>query len=291
MPVRVFSLLPPFSAILAMGAMASAGTPAVERWLSAASSSSDWESHPAIDPRTGDLWFVRGDKSFAGWRLMVARCVNGRRARPEPPSIAGPGLEADPWFSADGGSIWFISTRLSRSNRSSDLDIYRATRRRDGTWSAPRRLPAPVNSSEAEWFPRPGPDGWLYFGSRRPGGIGKDDIWRARRRDGKWIVENLGAGINSAGAEYELQPSPDGRWGILATDHGLFRVVRDGRGWRRERKFDSSINRNGTEIGPMISPDGGGFAFSRDAGADLSGEIYFARLTPKTAWAPRCRAG
>ena len=41
-------------------------------------------------------------------------------------------------------------------------------------------LPEPVNSAGSEWFPRPGADGWLYFGSDRPGGLGATDIWRAR---------------------------------------------------------------------------------------------------------------
>ncbi|WP_281292441.1 hypothetical protein [Terriglobus albidus] len=36
--------------------------------------------------------------------------------------------------------------------------------------------------------PPPASDGWLYFGSRRPGGLGKDDIWRARQTsNGTWL--------------------------------------------------------------------------------------------------------
>jgi len=131
--------------------------------------------------------------------------------------FAGSGLEADPFFSADGRTLYFISSRQTGEIKSSALDIWQVRRGVDGRWGNPERLPAPVNSDEAEWFPRPAADGWLYFGSRREGGLGKDDIWRARRNvAGRWHAEHVDGDINSAGAEYELLPSPDGSWGILA---------------------------------------------------------------------------
>lgn len=252
-------------------------------------SSSLWESHPAVDPATGDLWFVRSDKMFSGWHIFTSHCRDGRWSEPRPMPIAGRGLEADPWFSPDGRSLWFISTRSSGSESSAALDIWRVQRNAKGVWQAPERLPSPVNSDAAEWFPRPAADGWLYFGSRRPGGLGKDDIWRARREvGGDWRVENAGPGLNSADAEYEFQPSPDARWGILATDKGMYRVVAESDGWHRAEKFAHEINANGTEIGPMITPGGDGFVFSRDAGGNVSGEFFLASFEKKTRWPSRC---
>lgn len=249
----------------------------VDLWNVRGISSSMWESHPAIDPRTGDLWFVRSDTTFSGWKLYRAACVQGRWTDPKPAPIAGNGLEADPWFSNDGKTLWIISTGAGGSPESKALDVWRVTRDAAGRWSAPERLPAPINSDFTEWFPRVAPDHWLYFGSRRPGGFGKDDIWRARQdRKGNWAVENVGAGLNSNGAEYEFQPAPDGRWGVLATDSGLFRVVRTRNGWERSRKYDAPVNVNGTEIGPMITKNGRALIFSRDAGEGRSGELYIA---------------
>jgi WD40-like Beta Propeller Repeat len=263
----------------------------VSRWILPGVSSPMWESHPAIDPQTGDLWFVRSDQTFSGWRILVSHCSDGQWSAPKPSPIEGPGLEADPWFSADGRTLWFISTRTSGTQSSSALDIWRAQRAANGKWQKPQRLPEPVNSAFAEWFPRPGPDGWLYFGSRRPGGQGKDDIWRAREtKSGSWTVENLGPGLNSADAEYEFQPAPDGTWGVLATDKGIFRVTATPAGWRRAEKFGPEVNTTGTEIGPLIAPDGRGFLFSRDAGDGNSGELFIARLDPASQWPPQsCR--
>jgi len=277
------------ASVMALLSAGSAREPApeIQHWSPPAISSPDWESHPAFDPRTGDLWFVRSDKSFSGWHLLVARCERGSWQPPVAGPIAKPGLEADPWFSPDGKTLWFISTRRTGSNRSADLDIYRVERAADGTWGEPAPLPAPVNSDAAEWFPRPAKDGWLYFGSRRAGGHGKDDIWRARERNGRWSVENLGPEFNTADNESEFQPAPNGRWGLLSTDQGLVRVVATAHGWRREQPF---ANQNGTEIGSLIAPDNHSFIFSRDAGDGASGELFLARPPGGVGWAPGCPA-
>jgi len=44
---------------------------------------------------------------------------------PRPAPFAAPGLEADPFFSADGRWLYFISTRATGSTNSQDLDIWR----------------------------------------------------------------------------------------------------------------------------------------------------------------------
>lgn len=268
------------SGTLVAAAIWAAGVAAepVSTW-NAALSSPLWESHPAVDPVTGDIWFVRSSRDFSGWKLFRSSCRSGRLTEPAAETIAGPGLEADPWFTPDGRTMLFISTGEKGGMGSQDLDIWQRTRSGDGQWSPAERLPAPVNSAFAEWFPRQGPDGWLYFGSRRPGGMGKDDIWRARRTGtGAWKVENAGLGLNSPDAEYEFQPAPSGRWGLLATNEGLVRVQRHSGGWRRLTGAAAGVASTGTEIGPLILADDRSFLFSRDTSGSRSGEILLARF-------------
>src|SRR5215831_3604451 len=69
-------------------------------------SSDQFESHAAFDPRTGDLWFVRSAPDFTGWRLMMSACTPDGWSKPIAPPIAGDGVEADPWFSMDGNTLW-----------------------------------------------------------------------------------------------------------------------------------------------------------------------------------------
>ena len=169
----------------------------------------------------------------------------------------------------------------------SDLDIWRVSRGRDGVWGRPERLPEPVNSAAQEWFPRLGPDGWLYFGSARAGGLGKTDIWRAREDKGRWRVENLGPAINTAGDEYEPLFAPDGGSLLVATADGYYLSRRDGAGWAPRVRLGPAINANGSEIGALFSPTGQSLMFARDTGEPGSGEFLVARAAPE-AWPSAC---
>lgn len=275
-------------AFLTIGAVGAPLT--VSHWDEPALSSDRWESHPAIDPRTGDVWFVRSDPKFSGWRILIARCTQSGLAAPVDAPIAAPGIEADPYFADGGATLYFISSRANGGLRSADLDLWRVHRATNGQWAVPKRLPAPVNSDSAEWFPRPARDGWLYFGSRRLGGFGKDDIWRARKQMRGWVVENAGPSFNTSGAEYEFQPAPDGTWGILSTDRGLFRMTHGPHGWTGRTRLGTEINATGTEIGPAIAPGGHAFLFSRDAGDGRSGELFLASDgKERRTWPQPCR--
>lgn len=262
----------------------------VQPWKPAGVSSAEFESHAAFDPRTGDFYFVRSSRQFTGWRILVSRCDEGRWSTPKPPTFAGEGVEADPYFTPDGRSVYFISTRPAAGVERRSLDIWRADRSETGSWGTPMRLPEPVNSASAEWFPRPGADGWLYFGSSRPGGFGGNDIWRARSEaTGGWAVENLGAAVNTPGDEYEALPASDGSRMIIMADGGLFETLSAPTGWRPRTKLGPDINQNGSEIGPLFSPSGRSLLFARDTGPD-SGEFFVWYEHGREAWPPECPA-
>jgi hypothetical protein len=264
----------------------------IESWTPRGVSSELFESHAAFDPRTGDLYFVRSSKKFSGWRILMSHCEAQGWSVPHDAPFAGKGVEADPYFTADGRTVYYISTRATGSSLSKDLDIWKVDRRADGSWAEPERLPPPVNSAEAEWFPRPGPEGWLYFGSNRPGGLGKNDIWRARQAGkGAWTVENLGPNINTAGDEYEPLPSPDGRMLVLNADRGMFVSHWTNGSWGPRTLLDQAINVNGTEIGALFSPSGHSLMFARDTGEPLSGEFFIWRLHGREAWPAACPRG
>lgn len=246
-----------------------------------------FDSHAAFDPLTGDCYFVRSSPEFTGWRICVSHPTAQGWSAPEAPPFAGDGVEADPWFTPDGRTLYFISTRTTDGVKRGDLDLWRVDRRADGTWAVPVRLPAPLNSAATEWFPRLAPDGWLYFGSNRPGGLGGNDIWRGRTdSDGRWTIENLGPNINTAGDEYEALPSPDGRRLIVMTADGLYESHRTAGGWTPKAKLGPDVNVNHTEIGAAFSPSGKSLLFSRDTGAPDSGEFFLLREAEDEDWPP-----
>ena len=277
---------------VALGLVASVARPDraghVAPWQPANISSSQFESHAAFDPQSRDFYFVRSSPQFRGWRILFSHCGASGWSAPQDAPFSGDGVEADPWFTPDGRSLYFISTRSSDGVKREDLDIWRIERSGDGRWGEPLRLPEPVNSHGNEWFPRVAIDGWLYFGSKRPGGHGKTDIWRAREQGGHWIAENAGPAINSAGDEYEPLPAPDGSWMLVEGDGQLYRVRREGNGWSRREKLPEAINANGSEIGAAFSPSGRTVLFSRDTKGPLSGEFLIWHAGAAEAWPPQC---
>ena len=83
-------------------------------------------------------------------------------------------------------------------------DLYVSFRVNDSTWSAPEDLPMPLNSAQDDITPFLAADAkTLYFSSGRPGGLGSNDIYVARRLDDTWLrwsePQNLGYPVNSSG--------------------------------------------------------------------------------------------
>ncbi|TKR33042.1 hypothetical protein FCE95_01610 [Luteimonas gilva] len=269
-------------------AAAAATTPVVMLWAPERISSDRFESHPAFDPRNGDLYFVRSSPKFEGWRIFASRCGASGWSEPVSAAFAGDGVEADPWFTADGSRLYFISSRTTDGIKRKGMDLWQVDRDANGHWGEPQRLPEPVNSSGNEWFPRLARDGWLYFGSDRPGGLGRTDIWRAREQNGRWTVENAGAALNTAADEYEPLPSPDGKTMILMAGDGLYRSERTAAGWSKRVKLPAQVNVNGSEIGAAFSPSGRTLLFARDTKGPRSGELFVWHIAGNEAWPRAC---
>jgi hypothetical protein len=264
-------------------------------WQPAGISSTQFESHPAFDRANRTLYFVRSNPSFAGWKILESHCRKGAWSEPQPPSFAGKGVEADPFLTPDGKRLYFISTRRDDGVTGRGLDIWYVERTGPSSgWGRPVRLSQRVNSAGAEWFPRPARDGWLYFGSDRPGGFGATDIYRARLVRGFWKVENLGREVNGSGDEYEAEISPDGSRMILMADGDLYLLTYRNGAWRNRTKLGPEINTGEIEVGALFSPDGKAFLFARDFGKAAlpvggSGELVLASNGGSGSWPPSCR--
>jgi len=232
-------------------------------------STGDYESHPAFTPDGNTLYFLKDSPGFHFWTIFVSRFAEGHWSTPQLAPFSGQYRDADPFISADGKHLFFISDRPVPGKAHHDLDIWTMDRDGDG-WSAPRNLGLPVNSEGQEWYPTLAADGTLYFGSDRKGGKGRTDIWRARFVDGKYAEpENLGEAINSAQEEYEPFIAPDQSYLLFMGDN------REGRGdsdlfvswqchgaWSKAEPLGAGVNSDGSEYSPKISPDGKYFFWS-----------------------------
>ena len=232
-------------------------------------STGDYESHAAFTPDGATVYFLKDSPGFHFWTIFVSDFKSGNWNTPRLASFSGQYRDADPFITADGKHFFFISDRPVPGKSHHDLDIW--TMQRDGAgWTAPRNLGAPVNSDGQEWYPSVAADGTLYFGSDRPGGKGRTDLYRARLVDGKYSEpENLGDAINSAQEEYEPWIAPDQSYLLFMADN------REGRGdsdifvswqcrgsWTKAEPLGAGVNSTGNEYAPKISPDGKYFFWS-----------------------------
>lgn len=168
--------------------------------------------------------------------------------------------------SPDGQRIVWGST--DRKGGDGGWDLWQA-RLRDGRWQDAQ--PLAINSDANDFDPMFSADGrWLYFFSNRSSGAGGDDLYRvAVRGDGYGAVENLGAGVNSAGDEWAPTPSRDGGHLLFASDghggvggHDLFVAQWDGAAFVEPRALPG-INTRADEFDGAWLGDGKALVFAR----------------------------
>ncbi|ALN62443.1 WD40-like Beta Propeller Repeat family protein [Lysobacter antibioticus] len=281
--------------LLLIAGCADAGAPnptgTAMRWTPPAIASDQYESSPTFSPDGRELYFMRSDRQFGNWRILHSRCGRDGWSTPQTPSFAAAsGADADPFLSADGRRLYFVSTRHDPAGE--DLDIYYVERGADGAWGTAQRLPEPVNSKASELLPRATADGRLYFGSSRAGGHGKNDLYLATpQADGGWRAHNLGAPLSTAADEYEADIARDGRSLVAVIDRGgrshLYRFERGEDGWRESGRI--AARGDVFQVGPLLSPRGDRLLFAQ-ADGERSGELFLIDLVarPDLSWPPRC---
>jgi hypothetical protein len=235
-------------------------------------STGDFESHTAFAEGGRTLYFLKSNLQYTWWTIVVSRLEAGVWKEPEVAPFSGHYNDADPFVTPDGSRLFFISNRPHEGTGPGrdDLDIWMMDRR-GADWGPPRRLAEPVNSPASEWFPVLTASGTLYFGSGRPGGKGKTDIYRCSlKNDACSDPENLGDAINTAADEYEAFVTQDERTMIVMSTGrpeglgagDLYISTRGADGWGKARNLGAPINSPGFEVGPYLSADGKALFFS-----------------------------
>jgi len=177
-------------------------------------------------------------------------------------------------LSNDGLELYFASNRSGGYGRG---DIW-VTRRahKSAEWGTPVNLGPPINTSHGEftpWFTQDGLE--LYFGSNRPGGYGKDDIWVATRTttNDEWEEPvNLGPVVNTAISDCNPCLSPDGLvlffsdydnptlgfrpGGYGRSDMWMTRRKSIADPWEEPVNLGPGMNTNCFDSQPRLSPEG-----------------------------------
>lgn len=125
--------------------------------------------------------------------------------------------ESQPSITSDGRKLYFTSDRPGGFG---GTDIWVSEFTNTG-WSEPKNLGPSVNTSKDEQFPFIHADNnTLYFSSNGHPGMGKSDLYLARKIDDKsWgLPINLGYPINTRGQDWNLVVARNGKTAYFSSD-------------------------------------------------------------------------
>lgn len=167
----------------------------------------------AISPSGSEVYFSL--QSYAGdvSALVFVTMKDGSYSKAAVAPFSGRFHDLEPFFSADGLKLYFVSDRpLSDTARTAkDYDIWYVQRADlNSAWSAPVNMGAPVNTEENEFYPSVAASGNLYFTCDGKDSKGKDDIFVCKLHKGKYEARvGLPDSVNSAGYEFNAFIAPD----------------------------------------------------------------------------------
>ena len=182
-------------------------------------------------------------------------------------------------ISADGRTLVFTGCNKPGGIGSCDLYISYKTAT---DWSKPKLLSEEINTLYWESQPSLSQDGrQLYFVSKRPDGLGGQDIWWSKRIAGKWQKAiNLGPDVNTSfddcspyihPNEKDLFFASRGRPGFGGYD--LYRSQRlNEEHWTTPENLGYPINTHDNQVGYTISKDG--WAYFSDNASSRETKLY-----------------
>ncbi|HEC42782.1 MAG TPA: tetratricopeptide repeat protein [Bacteroides sp.] len=190
--------------------------------------------------------------------------------------------------SISGNGMLMVFTGCMRDDGYGMCDLY-FSENRNGIWTIPRNIGAPVNSKYSEKQPALSSDGrTVYFSSDRPGGLGQFDLWKSTLGDdGKWSrPENMGANINSSGFDQSPFIHPDNKtmyfsstgWpGMGNYDIFLSRRSSD-TSWSEPVNLGYPINTHHSEQGLIVNSRANRAYFSSNRLESMGQDIYYFEL-------------
>ena len=152
-----------------------------------------------------------------GTDIMMANRAGGTWSAPQKIKVFKDSTisVAHPAISPDGTTLYFVSD----SKRGlGGKDIWKATLV-SGECKFIEDLGPEINTSGDEMFPSVRADGTLFFASNGHAGFGGLDIFKATpKKDGSWIVVNMGAPINSSGDDFGITFARDEEQGFFSSN-------------------------------------------------------------------------
>lgn len=177
----------------------------------------------SLTNKGNEMYFASDRKGgFGSVDIYYSQRKNGKWTIPVNlgASVNSVAWETQPSISADGKTLYFVSTRPGGFGGS---DIWMTTKNLKGLWNTPINLGPTINTKYEEQTPFIHSDGQtLYFSSFGHPGMGSADIFYCRKDSiGKWSTPiNLGYPINTKNEENSFTVSLDGKHVYYSSEKG-----------------------------------------------------------------------
>lgn len=246
---------------------------------------------PVLSADLETLFFIKRDKSEEIY--TSTHLDDGEWTSPIPidSAITSEYNEGTCSVSADGRTLVFTSCMRKDGFGSCDLYI---TFKKGNSWSTPKNIGRPINSSAWDSQPALTDDGrTLYYVSNRKGGLGKRDIWVTHfsEETGWSNPKNLGEGINTK--EDDISPfihvngeslyfASNGRTGFGGFDIYYSNKI-ESKKWEEPINFGYPINTHNDELAMFISADGstGFYSHETQQKSKLISKLYQIDIPPE----------
>lgn len=230
------------------------------------------ENGMAVSPDGNEIFFVAASSDFSKYMIMHTRLENGIWSMPSVAPFSGLYTDFSPAFSPGGNRLYFSSNRplMDNGEPKKDFDIWYIERSGD-SWTMPKNIGAPINTSGNEVNPSFMSDGTMVFQYIEKLGSLKWDIYIAHFENGSYSTpQPFPAPINTDLNEAGPFIAPDGSYLLFNTNRSknpfmmeiyISFKTKDGR-WTEPQRAISKAGGAFGDFGPVISPDGKYLFFS-----------------------------
>ena len=182
----------------------------------------------AITEDGKEMYFTVDDYRHTIGFIVHTKKKGKKWGHPEIASFSGKYRDIEPFLSKDGRRLYFASNRPVDDSGTDvkDYDIWYVERDdAKDSWSEPVWMGTSVNSEADEYYPSLTDNGDLYFTAQREGSVGKEDIFVAYFKDGKYQDPvSIPGQSNTEGYEFNAFVAPDASYLIYTAYR-----ARDGR--------------------------------------------------------------
>ena len=197
---------------------------------------------------------------------------NGSWTNPKLVPFADMMRNGDFVFAPDGKTLFFQSNvPIEGLKEEGVVSNIWMTKKTDTGWTKPEHLDFSINTDWLDSFASATADGTLYFFSRKPGGMGKSDLYKSHYKDGKYSEAiNLGENFNTDEDEWDPFIAPDESYLIFCStkaggygyDDFYISFRNPDLSWTRPVHMGEKINSEGSDNRPYVTPDGNYFFFT-----------------------------